>query len=275
LCVALLIGLTVAYRAGSTTRHAWAVVTAGAIAGLAVVVLAPGNAVRFAAEQPRHDLARLAELTREWGHVAGRWVSVRLLLATLVVVCHPRAVAACPDWLRARPSRFAAIAATATAAVLGSAVLVNWWTFPVFLPGRTVSAIYFLLLLGWFVTTYAAGIALAMRVPRPAWAALAIGCGVALVLSRNCRVARDELASGRAEQFCRATGERDRLIRASIAAGDRNPRVPPIGRVPWSYMYIDVTPAPAAPINMAFCVYYGLDSIALRPDPVADGTARR
>jgi hypothetical protein len=40
-------------------------------------------------------------------------------------------------------------------------------------------------------------------------------------------------------------------------------------------MYIDVTPAPAAPINMAFCVYYGLDSIALRPDPSADGTARR
>ena len=275
LCVALAIGTVIAYHAGSPKRKYWLIVTAAAAGGLAVVVLAPGNATRLAAESPRHDLVRLGELTREWGHLAGRWVNVRLLLATFVLVCHPRAVAACPDWLRCRPGRYAAIAAAVTVALQASAVLVNWCTVPVFLPGRTVSAISFLFLLGWFATAYALRMTIAVSVPSPAWAGLAVACGMALVLARNCRVAENELASGKVAAFAQATRERDRLLRAAVAAGDRNPRIPPISAVPWAYMYIDVTPDPPTPINLVFCTYYGLDSIALRTDATAGGTARR
>jgi hypothetical protein len=154
-------------------------------------------------------------------------------------------------------------------------VFVNWWTFPVFLPGRTVSAIYFLFLLGWFATAYSVATALTVDIPRPAWAAIAVGCGIAFGVGRNCRVAQQDLASGRVAAFARAISERDRFIRAAVASGDRNPQVSPIHSVPWSFMYIDVTDAPATPINMVFCLYYGLDSIALRPEPAAGGTASR
>src|SRR5205807_1529935 len=104
-------------------------------------------------------------------------------------------------------------------------------------PTRTHSGVYLLFLLGWFLTAIAVGAGPAMRVPRPVWAGLA-GCfAVALLGAGNYRTARIELLTGRAAAFRHAVRQRDQIIRAAVAAGDRNPRVPPITAVPACFMY--------------------------------------
>jgi hypothetical protein len=111
------------------------------------------------------------------------------------------------------------------------------------------------------------------RVSRPVWAALA-GCwALALLTGTNYDYARFDLSSGRAQSFCQATWDRDRLIRSAVASGDRNPRVPLIGDVPLSFMYPDVSDDPkvveSTGINGMFCAYYALDSIGLRQPQAA------
>jgi hypothetical protein len=100
-------------------------------------------------------------------------------------------------------------------------------------------------------------------------------CALALLGGTNYDAARFDWSSGRAREFRRAAQERDRLIRAAIAAGDRNPRVPPIGIVPLSFMYPDVTDdakvAETTGINSMFCDYYALESIGLRLPATAMG----
>jgi hypothetical protein len=269
----LVVGTVAAYVTGSPARHTWAALTAAAVAGLAISLGAPGHAKRLGFNAPRHDLGRLYEVSREWRRMAIVWVTdFRLLLGTLVLVCHPLAAAACPDRLRARRGWFAVLGLAVAAGAVVSAALVHWWTFATPMPGRTQSAIYFLFLIGWFIGAYAIGTApaVAARVSRPVWATLA-GCwALALLTGTNYEYARFDLSSGRARAFHRATWDRDRLIRAAVAAGDRNPRVPPIGEVPLSFMYPDVTDdaklAESTGINGMFCSYYDIDSIGLRPN---------
>jgi hypothetical protein len=276
----LAVGTVVAYWTGSPGRHVWAAITAVALAGLAINLGSPGHAKRLGFNAPRHDLERFHEVTRQWRHMVLGWVTdFKLLLASLLIVCHPRAAAACPDWLRARRGWCGALGAAFTLAVVVSAAIVNWWTFATFMPGRTQSAIYFLFLVGWFVTVYAMGTVpfLSAPVSRPVWAALA-GCfALAVLAGTNYQYARDDLASGRAARLHQAVRERDRLLREAVAAGDRNPTVPAYPPMPLCLLSADIVEDPdthpAGWINLIFCKFYGLDSIHPRPDNPATAAA--
>jgi hypothetical protein len=280
LCAALTIGAALTVYRRLPGRGAWAVVTAGAVAGFAFVVFSPGNAHRLATEHPRHDLATFRQLADHWRLLATDWVlDLKLLLTTMLVVCHPLATAAAPAWLRQWRWQVAAAAAVGTVGFLATIIVINWWTFPTPLPPRTHSGVYLVFLLGWFLTAFAVCAGWESRAPRPVWAGLA-GCfAVALLGAGNYRMVRAELVSGRAAAFRAAVRERDRLIRAAVAAGDRNPRVPPIPVIPPCFSYGEVVEEQTHAHTAAYRLFYGLDSIHLRSDggvaAAADGPTRR
>lgn len=279
LCALVLLGTALAYRIGSPGRGAWAVVAVAAVLGLAVVVLAPGNAARLGHQGARHTGASLAMLARGWAAIARAWLlDPKVLLATLLLVGHPRASQATPEWLRRHRVGWAAAAVLLTVGLLAGVILVNWWTKPHLLPGRTQSAIYLLFLLGWFAAAYAL-LTLPVPTPRPVWAVLAGGFALALVGTGNVLTARADLAGPVPEFYRRAMRERDRLLRAAVAAGDRNPRVPPIVTVPKCFPFVDISDDPSHAqfgyVNMHYCLYYGLESIGFRPPTRVAATAPR
>jgi Family of unknown function (DUF6056) len=266
LCVALLFGTVLAYRVGIAGRHAWAIAAGVAIIGLAVCTLAPGNAYRIGAEKPHHEFWWFQSLARWWATlVLETWMmDLKLWLATLVVLCHPRAAGAVPAWLREKRGLWAMIAATATAGVIFIALLANWWTFPRPLPFRTQSAIYLLFLLGWFATAFALAAGPALKAPRPVWAGMAACFALALVAFGNYPIARADLNSGRAMAFHWAVRNRDRVIRDALAAGDHDLVVPPITLVPDCLLFVDVVDQSVSGpcwYNEGYCKYYRLDSI--------------
>lgn len=282
---ALALGAVLHYRSGSPSRRAWAVVASAAAIGLAINLAVPGHAVRLGHNVPSHDFERLRSLAGQWAQITMGWaMDFRLLMATLLVVGHPRAMAVCPDWLRTDLGWWSATGVVLALGSVALAALANWWTFPTLLPGRTLSAIYFLFLIGWFLAAYATAAAFEARTAPVMWTALA-GCFVlALLGSENFRFARDDLTSNRAIWFRAAVRDRDRAIRAAVAAGERNPRVGPITVVPTSFHFADVVDDPVrAPngwCNDCYRAYDGLDSIGLRatePPPLAavDGPVRR
>jgi hypothetical protein len=58
--------------------------------------------------------------------------------------------------------------------------------------------------------------------------------------------------------------KRDEMIRDAVAAGDRDPRVPPIHSIPSCYVFaevVDVSVRGPCWYNAAYCTYYGLKSI--------------
>jgi hypothetical protein len=204
---------------------------------------------------------------------------LKLLLATAVLVCHPAAASACPEWLRRNRGKWIAAGTAATAGIVVLSALFNWWAQSFILPGRTQSVIYFLFLIGWFLTTFAVGTSsvLSMWSPRPVWAVLAVCWAVSLDQGTNFRSARDDLRSGRAGAFSWRVKERDRLIREAVAAGNLNPAVPPIGNSPSCFDFCDIFDEPEKSpfgfINTHYCQYYGLKSIRLRHDTPTGGLA--
>jgi hypothetical protein len=138
---------------------------------------------------------------------------------------------------------------------------------PVLFPPRTLSAVYLLFLLGWFASAYAllTHPAVTASVSRPVWAGLVTCFAASLVTTGNYCQARGDLAGPVPESYRWAVRERDRLIRQALAAGDHNPRVPPITAVPNCFVFADIVDdpgrVPLGYVNWHYCLYYGLDSI--------------
>ena len=243
-----------------------------ALVGLAVNLASPGHARRLGYNAPRHDLARLAEVARQWRLTAVAWgTDLKLLLATLLIVCHPRAADVCPEWLQRRRGWWIAGGVIGVVGLIASAAVVNWWTFSTAMPGRTRSALYLLFLALWFLTAYGIGTApvFAARVSRPVWACLACCCAFALTAGANYHDAQVDLVSGRAARLHAAVIDRDRLLRMAVGHGDVDPLVPAYPPMANCLMSADIVAQPAGNpqgwLNTAFCKYYGLTSIGLRP----------
>jgi hypothetical protein len=282
LVVALFVGTAVAYRCGNPGRRAWAVVCAVAIVGLVVNVVAPGNALRLAFEKPQRELWWFKSLLNWWTSLAGQWLTdVKLWLATLLIVCHPRAAAAAPRWLRNRPMTVVALAVTAIVGLVLTVVFVNWWTRPEPLPWRTQSAIYFFVLIAWFTGAYALAVRRSTRqiaAPPPVWTGLALCLAFALLGGSNYLVARNDLTTGRAAEYRTAVRARDRRLRDARAAGNLDPKVPPILCLPGLFCFPEVIDGLAkdsplyAPRNGVYCAYYDLHSIGLTSDDARAST---
>jgi hypothetical protein len=102
LCIALAVATAIAIRVRHTRRLRWALVLSAALAGMAFVILAPGNELRLA--RTRADPIGLSQAVRLTAHYAYQnalpWMlDPRLIGLSLALVAHPRVRALRPGWV--------------------------------------------------------------------------------------------------------------------------------------------------------------------------------
>lgn len=152
LCLALTLGAFAACLNPKADRPAWIVVATGAIAGLLIVALAPGNSARFITDGGPHARQFLYDLhvtLSQVKHFVPRWLlDPRMLAASVWVIASPS--------LRSRrdpsgfPWRFAI--PLAWLIMLAAGFFAPSWAFGKWMPPRTISGVYIIFTIGWLVT---------------------------------------------------------------------------------------------------------------------------
>ena len=264
LCLALGVGLATSRR--RPAGWAWAAALAGATAGLAVVVLAPGNgrrAVHDVTPHP-HQLAFAVDLSARllWQY-GWRWVlDPKLLAATAWVVASPWVVTARPGTPRP-PWRWPAVAAGGVAVAVG--FVGPCYAFGHVLPERTLSGVWLTFVAAWLLGAY--GLTRACGTPaRPAVSAAAAAClAVSLALAGNARWAVRDLA-GPAGPWHAAQERRFAALRR--AGVDHTavsvPRLPPAPRL---FLSGETSPDPAEWQNFSLAAYFGTGRLTLVDGP--------
>jgi hypothetical protein len=149
-----LLGVLLQLRFGRARLWPWVIMLLVTLACFALVYLSPGNEIRAADFPMRHDLLRSITGSLSGGlKVLWIWVSNPVFIAATLLA--PFAVS---RLLQLSGRRFT-VSVPMIAAMLVSTVALPfllqfpaWWSMGGWPPPRTVDAIYFLFLLGWFVT---------------------------------------------------------------------------------------------------------------------------
>jgi hypothetical protein len=293
LVVVLGSGLAATYVARRHFSKAWAAVLLVACVGLAVVVLAPGNAKRREKERsvivaaggrPVTDLTSRMEVARDafgWQlkRIVPDWfLDPRLLAATVILLLDPRIRLleghGSPDCRRFL--RWTALAIW-PALVLGYVAGPCWVTghTP---PSRTVSGAYSLFVIGWIVNlalwtpwNSILGASLEDGRARMVWRGALLALAAALVLTGNARVALADILQGKPQLYRRAIAERERTIIRARDAGEQDVVVAPIPVRPRLFFPDDLVPMSKKDSyefyrNMALAKYYNVRNIFLRSD---------
>ena len=280
LCLVLGVGAGLALLARRPAREvgAWGAVVLAASAGMAVVVLAPGNAIRASTLPERGGLAAglLVAAKHAWTWVPGWVLDVRLLAATLAMALSPSMARARPDWPRWGKVPPLAVVVPVWFLVVAGMFLVPGVILQQPLPGRTLDAAYTLFLLGWivaaFVGTRARGVESPVGVSPTAAtrtvrsAALAV-LGLALILSGNTRAGIEELHAGSPQRWSSVLRWRDRMLTDVARGGATRADVPPLDRLPLYRMYmgVDVREDPKYWVNKHVASYYRLEGVRALP----------
>jgi hypothetical protein len=144
-------------------------------------------------------------------------------------------------------------------------------------PDRLLNEIYFLFLLGWFLTL-AAWFAVPRHIPPvrrartvPVTLIGLVLWGGGLLCAGNTRAAMTDFGPT-AAAYRRQMIARAQQIRAAVSRGERDLRVSKLTSRPGLYPSLDVTPDPGHFINLAIAHYYGARSIVLveANEPAAD-----
>jgi len=146
LCIALATGLVAAFWMRSENRFVWLVVLIAAVAGLGIVVAAPGNRVRMAKDVSHHVRHLSVVLKLAGGQLwnSGRaWLfNPKLLAASLFVAFSPRLEAVRPVWPTAGRAPLRLLVPAAWLAMLCVGFFMPSWAFVDVMPGRTLSGNY-------------------------------------------------------------------------------------------------------------------------------------
>jgi hypothetical protein len=228
--------------------------------GAAVMVLAPGNAVRSAhVSEQAHDLARA--LTKSLGHGAkycARWTANPALWGASLLFAGPL----CALAVRYRRP-------VGVLGVLGVYLLVCVACFPAHWatgygpPPRARAAVWAVFAVGWFFVVVP-GVARACRASGRVWSERrratvgAFALAVGLFVPGNTLAAVGDLASGRAAAFRRECAARDACLREAPAAGARSVAVQSLAARPATLFVDDFASAPDDWRNGGAAAYYGI-----------------
>ena len=168
LCIALAAGTVSAYWMRSRNRAVWLIVLIAAIAGLGIVVAAPGNRNRM-----HQDVAHRVRSMSTICTIAGRqfWNSTRawvfdpkLLAVSLFVAFSPGLEASRPVWLNGRSVPAESLSARRVPwrllipvtwlAMLAVGFLAPSYAFVAEMPARTLSGIFIVFVVGWLVIVF-------------------------------------------------------------------------------------------------------------------------
>jgi hypothetical protein len=235
----VLLGFLMHLRSGWLVIRPWLAIAVVALVCFGIVYFSPGNTVRATDFPLRHDLARAITGSLTIGlKILWIWISNPVLIASSVLA--PFAVSR----LYLMSGRFFAVSGSLIAALvlctLALPVMLQfpaWWGMGGWPPARTLDAIYFLFLVGWFSSIGALTIrylcqgkwngALNLYHPRAAVALLILsGLFTLAVLQSNAyRLARMDLFS-MAGPYHEYLNERYDQIEAALASGQHRLVVP-------------------------------------------------
>ena len=282
-CLALTAGTAAAFANRSPNRTAWLAVTIAAAAGLAVVVLAPGNRERLAAEvsplgrRPARVLAQTAD--QLWVNVRPWLFDAKLVAATLWVAVSPALEAARVPWPSAARVPWRWVVPLTWVVAVAAGFVVPTWAFGGDMPVRTLSGNYVALVAGWLLTVYVWTRPLPsppqtaapttadppspwqpFRTPAVAAAALLL-LGASLLGVGSAFSAAEDVAH-RLRPWHAAAERRYALLRRSP---DRAVAVPPLPPGPFLLLSGDVVDDPADYRNRGPVAFFALRRLTLAP----------
>ena len=148
-----LLGVIVHLRSGLEVLRSWLLILVIALVCFAIVYHSPGNAIRAADFPLRHDLGRSVNGSLAVGlKILWRWLSNPVLIVSSMLA--PFAISK----LLQMSDRWFSVSRTVITVLLGCTFLVPvvlqfpaWWSMGGWPPPRTVDAIYFLFIIGWYL----------------------------------------------------------------------------------------------------------------------------
>ena len=279
LWLALSTGCVAAAASKSGRTRLWATMWAAASVGLAIVLLAPGNAHRLDVEAHPHSRESVQALRLVAKYL---WSDARLWLLD------PKLIAA-SLWVAASPTLYAARALWPTAKKvpwqwvfpgLGVALLLVGFFLPSYafgnaIPGRTLSGVYVVFVACWLLTVYT----WTRQLDRPAdergdltvpsrarqavaAAALLLLSGSVLLTGNVPMAARDLLV--RVRPWHAASVERYATVRQASQSG-KVVLVPSLPPKPWSLLAGEISDDPHDWHNIAIADYFHLRSVKRVP----------
>jgi len=269
LAAVLATGAWVAHRRSLPARRLWWWSLAGALAGCAASLSAPGNAARGETFPNGGDLLlTLRTLSWDCQHVVRDWVLVpRILLASLSLLLSPGFRALRPRWL-ANGTGWTPVVALAAAAALGIGLAGPRWATGTWQPPRMLAADYVVFFHAWFallflVTRGEPRLPSSEPVRSLARAAALAATALALVLTGNAREGFADLAHGRIQRWSDSMDERYELIRTVTRAGPADLVLARPPDPPGLFARMDLSSDPGHWKNGCAARYFGLRSIAL------------
>ena len=235
LAAALITGAVLTHKTDHPNRSLWAWVAVFSILGLLVVGLAPGNQVRATQFPDNYDLLRTLWLSVYQAAVAVTlWIcNLKLLAATILFVLHPAVRALRPSWL----DRERAVYLWLTPGLWGLLLVIGFglptWLMGATMPGRTLSTVYYVFLLGWFanVFVFTRRLDVSAVVSKPYLpvirSSVLLFYSLSILFTGNSRVAIRDLLEG-AGPWRDAMDARYSLIRDSQGQQPAEVRVPPL-----------------------------------------------
>ena len=273
LAAVCLVGTVVTGKTGHPNRRLWAWVAVFSLLGLLLVAAAPGNQARRMASFPDSYNLLLTLWLTLWQAVKAvtRWIcDVKLLSATMLFILHPAIRSSRPDWLlHGRiPLRWIILGTWVLLLAIGFGA--PSWVTGQEMAGRTLSAVYYVFLLGWFVNVFVftrtldLGSIVAKEYLPSIRSFTLVFYSLSVVTTGNSRVAMHDLAH-RAIPWREAIEERYGMIRGSERKGVLDAGLPALperprifGREPG-----DITSDATHWSNVCFADFFGLPSARL------------
>ena len=273
LCLTLAAGAAILFRLRHPDRYDWALLAVVAGAGFLFLFLAPGNAVRGSQFSLGRNLPRALWLaTRQAATALPGWIfDLNLLSATALLLLDPRTRDWSPKWL-SWPVAWRWAIPSVWAAALAAGFFIPSWALGFSMPGRVLTWIYMVFLVGWFVTvlvlTRAPSVVPAMDEPsRRRIASLALLVFAAgTVCQGNTWTGMRDLAL-EVRPWSAAIHNRYRLMREAAQQGRSDLRVPPLPPAPRSYFDLNLSEDPMRFLNWCEATFFGLATVATVPGP--------
>ena len=270
-----MLGFIVHLRSGWVMLKPWFAILVTASICFAVVYFSPGNAIRAADFPLRHDLARAVD-----GSLSTGFKTLWIWLSSPVSIVASLLVPFAAISLNSESGRSITITNTTIIALVLTTLTLPfllqfpaWWAMGGWPPARTLDAIYFLFLLGWFSTLGALTLQFAATgdpdTAKPslhvyqgfAVMLLALGFTLAVLKGSGMQQVKKDLFHA-ARPWHEYMNQRYQQIDQAVAEGRRDLAVPDYRQeYPRSLYFNDIMHNPRHWRNVCYADYFGLEKI--------------